>query len=68
MKNNDAVLSTGDAARLLQCSNETVRRLIDSGELCATRLSSMGHYRIRYGDLLEYAASKDITLAEEEQK
>lgn len=64
----DRKLSTGDAAKLLRVSDETVRRLIARGILPATQLYERAYYQIEYDDLKEYADSRGIILAEEEQK
>ncbi len=62
------VLSTGEAAKRLQTSHDTVLRLIRSGELSANRLTESGHWRIRQEDLEEYAKQRGISLLESEEK
>lgn len=56
------VLSTGRAAKALHTSDDTVRRLIEQGELKAERLMPHGHYRIRLQALREYAQKYQIPL------
>jgi excisionase family DNA binding protein len=56
------VLTTGQAAQQLQVTSETVRRLIELGELKASRLTATGQYRILESDLREYASRRDLVL------
>jgi excisionase family DNA binding protein len=55
-------LTTGQAARALHTSVDTVRRLIDAGELSAERLTDKSQYRIREQDLREFAQRRGIML------
>jgi excisionase family DNA binding protein len=48
-------LSTADVAKLLDTSEQTVRRLIDSGALPAIRLTDSGWRRVYRSDLEAYA-------------
>lgn len=61
------VLSTGQAADMLQTSHDTVLRLIQSGTLPATRLSARGRWRIRQNDLIEYANQHGLDLLMDEE-
>lgn len=56
------ILTTGQAAKALQISIDTVIRLIQLGELKAERLTDTSRYRIREEDLLEYAQRKQVRL------
>jgi len=64
------MLTTRDAAQLLQTSRDTVVRLCNSGELPFERVRSVGHRRIRLDNLIAYAERNGITLIlpESEQK
>ena len=48
------LLTVREAAVLLRCSQDTIRRRIDSGTLRYTRTGPGGHYRISRGDLLDW--------------
>lgn len=48
-------------ARVLGTSHTTVQRLIQSGELAATRLSDTGYYRIEHEEVERYCAARGIT-------
>ena len=62
------VLSTSATAKRLQCSNSTVLRLIETGDLPATRLNETGHWRIRQDDLETYAEQRGVTLLEDTEE
>ena len=64
------MLTTRDAAQLLQTSRDTVVRLCNSGELPFERVRSVGHRRIRLDNLLAFAKRNGISLnlAESDQK
>lgn len=55
-------LTAPEIARLFGVSSETVRRLIDSGELESIRLSEDGWRRVAKPAVIEYAESKRIKL------
>lgn len=55
-------LTTGQVARLLQVSSQTVLRLIRSGELRGERLTATGQYRITKDELARYAQDRSLTL------
>lgn len=57
-----AVLTTKKAAELLQTSEDTIIRLIQSNELKAERLTPRGRYRIIEQSLIDYATRNGITL------
>lgn len=61
------VMSTSKAAELLQCSHDTVLRLIQLGDLPATRLTPTGRWRIREQDLSEYAKQHGLELLAEDE-
>lgn len=61
------ILTTGQVAQQLQVTPETVRRLIEVGELKAARLTATGQYRILESDLRAYAARRDLVLANDVQ-
>jgi excisionase family DNA binding protein len=46
-------VSVSTAARILRTSVDTVRRLIDSGDLVASRWTSRGWYRLDYDSVIE---------------
>ena len=48
----NALLTTGEAARILGCSRPHVVKLIKQGELNTTMVGS--HYRVSMSDLKEY--------------
>lgn len=62
MSDNTSILSTAEVARLLKCTDETVRRLIDAGTLPASRLWSKGNWRIKRDDVIAYAKLRNIEL------
>ncbi len=53
----DEELTTEEAAELLDCSEETVRRKAKNGKLPTGRTGSSGHYTFRRGDLRQVASS-----------
>lgn len=55
-------LTTGQAAKWLQVSSQTVLRLIWLGEIKAERLTSSGQYRILEDELDQYAKRHGLTL------
>ncbi|MBX3016147.1 MAG: helix-turn-helix domain-containing protein [Caldilineaceae bacterium] len=60
------ILSTGEVARLLQVSRETVRKLCADGKLRTERMGDKRGWRRIYADsLLEYAQEQGIRLLEE---
>ena len=61
------VFSTGQAARRLQVSSDTVLRLIKYGDLKAERFSEKGHWRIRLDELERFAEQRGITLLAEDR-
>jgi len=61
------VMSTSQAAKKLQCSKNTVLRLIESGQLSASRLTETGHWRIRQEDLEAYAEQRGVALLAREK-
>lgn len=61
------ILSTGQAARRLQVSPDTVLLLIRNGDLKAERLSGKrSHWRIRQDELQQYANRNGLTLLPED--
>ncbi len=60
------ILSTGQAARRLQISADTVLLLIKNGDLKAERFSEKSHWRIRQDDLQQFAEKRGITLLPED--
>jgi excisionase family DNA binding protein len=52
--NQRELLHVKEAASLLGCSSDTVRRAIANGELPAVTLGSHGRYRIRRQDLEQF--------------
>jgi len=67
------MLSTAEAAKILQTSRDTVRRLCNSGVLASEKvrpIGQRGHLRIRLDNLIAYAERNGITLIlpESEQK
>lgn len=56
------VLSTGEVAKRLQVSPDTVLGLINSKELPASRLTKRGHWRIRQEDLEKFATERGVEL------
>lgn len=50
------MLTTGEVARRLGVSSQTVRRLIAAGELPA--LQAGKHYRVKAGDLAAFIAAR----------
>lgn len=60
------VLTTGQTAKALQVSIDTVLRLIRSGELKAERLTNTSRYRIKEADLIAYAESRNVELRPQE--
>jgi len=60
------VLSTGQAARRLQVSSDTVLLLIKNGDLKAERFSEKSHWRIRQDELQRFADQRGITLLSED--
>lgn len=57
-KNDPPTLSVADVARILQTSQDTVRRLVEDKKLKCT-LTRGGHRRFRSSDVVEYAEKKD---------
>jgi excisionase family DNA binding protein len=55
-------LSTADVAKLLDTSEQTVRRLIDSGVLPAVRLTDSGWRRVYRSDLEAYANRTGVRI------
>ena len=55
-------LTPPEIAKLFGVSPDTVRRLIDSGELPSVRLSDDGWRRVHKDDVSAYANSKGIKL------
>ena len=47
------LLTVTEAAALLRCSQDTIRRRLRAGTLRYTRTGPGGHYRIRRADLLQ---------------
>lgn len=61
------VLSTGQVARRLQVSSDTILLLIKNGELRAERLpGKKSHWRIRQDALQEYVSRNGLTLLPED--
>ena len=56
------MLTTLDAAKLLQTSRDTVVRLCNSGELPFEQVRSVSPRRIRLDNLIAFAERKGITL------
>lgn len=59
------VVSTGQAARRLQISTDTVLLLIRNGQIKAERISDKSHWRIRQDELQRFAEERGITLLPE---
>jgi len=57
------VVSTWQAARLLQCDPSTILLRIEDGTLKATRLGPRSHYRISYDSVMELKHRMDAELA-----
>lgn len=55
-------LSTGQVAKALQISIDTVVRLVESGDLPCERLTPTSPRRILEKDLVEYAQRNKLTL------
>lgn len=55
-------LTPPEIARLFGVSPDTVRRLIDRGELPSIQLSDPGWHRVTKEDVVNYAAKKGIKL------
>ena len=55
------ILTTGEAAALLNCSQHRIIRLVDMGQLPATK-SSTGYRRIQLIDLCAYAQCHNLPL------
>jgi|GEM_PF-2007535 len=55
-------LSTGDVARVLQVSRDTVRRLCESNELNCERLTARARFRVHRDSLEQYAERQNIRL------
>jgi len=55
-------LTTGQVAKALQISVDTVVRLIESGELPCERLTPKSPRRVLEKDILEYAQRHSLTL------
>jgi excisionase family DNA binding protein len=55
-------LTAPEIAKLFGVSSETVRRLIDNGELPSVRLSDDGWRRVDKDAVIEYAGRKRIKL------
>jgi len=56
------VLTTGQTAKALQISIDSVVRLIKSGELRAERLTKTSRHRIKEADLIAYAKARNVEL------
>ena len=56
------MLDVSEIATLLQCSEPTIRRLIDKGELKGERLSDTSPRRVSMEALEEYATRRNLTL------
>ena len=54
--------TTGEVARGLGVSSETVRRLQKLGKLHGERLHAKGYWYFRPEDLQQYAQSEQVTL------
>lgn len=54
--------STGEVARILDCAQQTVIRLIDRGLLAATRVGVGRFRRVARGDLINYMVARGIPL------
>lgn len=48
------MITTGDAAKLLNCSARTVARILDSGRLPFTRNGSTGRRMVDVADVMDY--------------
>ncbi|MCL4863536.1 MAG: helix-turn-helix domain-containing protein [Caldilineaceae bacterium] len=57
------ILTTGQTAKALRTSVDTVRRLIRLGELKAEKLTAGSRHRIREDALREYAQRQRVTLS-----
>lgn len=55
-------LTPPEIAKLFGVSPDTVRRLIDNGELPSVRLNDPGWRRVTKQDVIDYAANKGIKL------
>jgi len=55
-------VTTGEAAHLLDVSDQTIRRYIADGTIPAIRLQDDSWYKIDRGKLEEFARSRGITL------
>ncbi len=62
------LLSTIQAAEILQTSRDTVVRLCESGELRFERIRAQSPRRIYLAELLAYAEKKGIVIAAEYKK
>ena len=47
-------ISVARAAQIIRCSEDTVRRLIESGDLEAYRLTARGHWRVDRDSVTRY--------------
>lgn len=54
------ILTTTMVARLLGCTESTVRRLIKSNQLSAIKLEGSNKCLVKRDDVLRYAESKEI--------
>jgi len=59
---DDTMLDISQIATLLQCSDSTIRRLIDRGKLLGERLSPTSPRRVRRSNLEQYIHNQNITV------
>jgi excisionase family DNA binding protein len=52
----------GEIAKLYGCSVDTIRRLVDAGDLPAVRITDDGWRRVEKRDVIAYAQRKNIRL------
>ena len=57
----DEMVTTGDAARVANCSEKTIRGACATGALLASKPKGMSEWRIRVGDLRNWVAGGRVT-------
>ena len=55
-------LTTGDCARLLGVDEQTVRRMVDGGDIASVRITVTGWRRIPKQALVELAQQRNLEL------
>ena len=55
-------LTTGDCAKLLGVNEQTIRRMVDGGDIASVRITDMGWRRIPKQALVELAQRRNLEL------